>query len=102
VAEEANEIVGFLIAHREPRQILHIVTIDVVQAWRRQGVGSVLMDAAEQWACDHRLRLIALETAQDNLAAQRFYESRGYRKVEIVERYYTDGTAAWVMVKDLP
>jgi ribosomal protein S18 acetylase RimI-like enzyme len=101
VAEEAGEIVGFLIAQREPHKILHIVTIDVVEAWRRRGVGSVLMDVAEQWARDHELGLIGLETAQDNLVAQRFYAARGYRKVDKVEHYYADGTAAWVMAKEL-
>jgi ribosomal-protein-alanine N-acetyltransferase len=102
VAEEAGEITGFLIAHREPRKILHIVTIDVLEAWRRRGVGSLLMEAAEQWAGDHGLGMIGLETAQDNRAAQRFYEARGYRKVGEIEHYYADGTAAWVMAKELP
>ena len=102
VAEEAGQVAGFLIAQREPRKILHLVTIDVLKAWRRRGVGSLLMEAAEQWACDNRLRMIGLETAQDNLVAQRFYQTRGYRKVDEIERYYADGTAAWVMVKDLP
>jgi ribosomal-protein-alanine N-acetyltransferase len=101
VAEEVEEIAGFLIAHREPRKILHIVTIDVVKAWRRRGVGSLLMDAAEQWAADRGLRMIGLETAHDNLAAQKFYAARGYRKVDEIEHYYADGTTAWVMVKEL-
>jgi len=101
VAEEAGDIVGFVIAKREPRKVLHIVTIDVVEAWRRQGVGSVLMDAAEQWARDNGLTLVGLETAMDNLAAQRFYGARGYRKVDKVEHYYANGTAAWIMVKQL-
>jgi ribosomal-protein-alanine N-acetyltransferase len=101
VAEEAGKIAGFLIAHREPRQILHIVTIDVLKAWRRRGVGSLLMEAAEQWAGDQGLRMIGLETALDNRAAQRFYAARGYRKVGEIEHYYADGTAAWVMVKEL-
>jgi ribosomal-protein-alanine N-acetyltransferase len=101
VAEEAGAITGFLIAHRQPRKILHIVTIDVLKAWRRRGVGSLLMDAAEQWAADQGLRIVGLETAEDNLVAHQFYESRGYRKVDVVERYYADGSAAWVMVKEL-
>jgi len=101
VAEEAGEIAGFLIAHREPRKILHIVTIDVLKAWRRRKVGSLLMDAAEQWAGDHGLSMIGLETAQDNLVAQRFYIARGYLKVDEIEQYYNDGTTAWVMVKEL-
>ncbi|MGO8790814.1 MAG: GNAT family N-acetyltransferase [Terriglobia bacterium] len=102
VGEEGDEIAGFLIAQREPRRILHIVTIDVLKAWRRRKVGSVLMDAAEQWASDHGLRMIGLETAQGNLIAQKFYHARGYRKVDEIENYYADGSTAWVMVKELP
>jgi ribosomal protein S18 acetylase RimI-like enzyme len=45
--------------------------------------------------------MIGLETAQDNLVAQKFYLARGYRKVDEIENYYADGTAAWVMVKEL-
>ena len=101
VAEEAAEIAGFLIAHREPGRILHIITIDVLKAWRRRGVGSLLMEAAEQWAGGHGLRMIELETAQDNFVAQRFYQVRGYLKVDEIEHYYADGTTAWVMVKEL-
>ena len=101
VAEEAGEVTGFLIAQREPRRVLHIVTIDVVKAWRRRGVGSELMEAAEQWARDRGLRLIGLETAHDNLAAQSFYQARGYRKVDEIPQYYADGSSAWVMVKEL-
>lgn len=101
IAEEGDEVTGFLIAHREPRRILHIVTIDVLEAWRRRRVGSLLMDVAEQWARDQGLRMVGLETAQDNLAAQKFYSARGYRKVDEIEHYYADGTTAWVMAKEL-
>lgn len=102
VAEESGQITGFLIAHREPRRILHIITIDVLKPWRRGGVGSLLMEAAEEWGRDHDLRVIALETAEDNLAAQKFYHSRGYRKVDEIKRYYADGSTAWIMIKELP
>ena len=102
VAEEAGQIAGFLIAHPEPRKVLHIITIDVLKHWRRRGVGSLLMEAAEQWTRDHGLRKVGLETAQDNLGAQKFYETRGYRKVGEIMKYYADGTTAWVLVKELP
>ena len=100
--EATGTIAGFLIATREPRKILHIVTIDVLGSWRRSRVGSKLMDAAEDWAWSNRLRLVGLETAEDNLVAQHFYEKRGYAKVSKVEGYYPNGLAAWVMVKELP
>jgi ribosomal-protein-alanine N-acetyltransferase len=101
VAEESGEVVGFLVADRQPEKVEHIVTIDVVERWRRRGVGTLLMDAAENWAREEDLQFIYLETAETNIAAQRFYEARGYRRVERIESYYTDGTAAWVLLKRL-
>ncbi|MFB3923852.1 MAG: GNAT family N-acetyltransferase [Terriglobia bacterium] len=100
VAEEGNETVGFLIANRHPTKSLgHIITIDVVDAWRRKGVGKALMDAAEEWARRRHLICLSLETAEDNLIAQAFYEKRGYVKHDRLEGYYSDGTGAWTMVK---
>ncbi len=99
VAEEAGEIVAFLISSEEPQKVGHIITIDVVEGRRRAGVGTVLMDAAEKWAEEKSLRLIYLETADDNQAAQRFYAARGYNKVDEVPNYYPNGQTAWVMVK---
>jgi [ribosomal protein S18]-alanine N-acetyltransferase len=101
IAEDSDHIVGFLIAHTEPRKTLHIVTIDVLKPWRRHRVGTLLMNAAEDWARDSGLQMIGLETAQNNLEAQKFYASRCYRKVGEIPGYYADGTTAWVMVKEL-
>ena len=99
VAEVEQEITGFLVAGREPQGVEHIITIDVVAGRRRRGVGSALMNAAEEWAARQQLRLIYLETAEDNAPAQAFYAGRGYEKLRMIDRYYSNGAAAWVMVK---
>lgn len=101
VAQEGETVIGFLVGNRAPGQVWHIVTIDVREPWRRQGVGTALMDAAEDWAAAQDLRLIYLETAENNVDAQTFYAARGYEKVEKVDHYYANGTAAWIMVKRL-
>jgi len=101
IAEEGGEIVGFLIAGRAGTSVAHIVTIDVRAECRRRGVGRTMMNAAEKWARDRKLELVYLETAEGNLIAQRFYQARGYSKVERIEGYYANGQAAWVMAKDL-
>jgi ribosomal-protein-alanine N-acetyltransferase len=101
VAQEGQTILGFLVGNREPGRVWHIVTIDVLERWRRRGVGTALMDAAEDWAAAQGIKIIYLETAEDNLAAQAFYNQRGYGKYERLERYYEDDTAAWIMVKRL-
>lgn len=100
VAEDGGRrTIGFLVAGREPYRVGHIITIDVAAGSRRQGVGNALMDAAEEWSRRRDLRLIYLETAADNLPAQEFYRKRGYEKYRVIEHYYDNGMAAWVMVK---
>ncbi len=99
VAEEKGVVVGFLIAERQAHKAAHIVTIDVVESWRRRNVGSLLMDAAEDWAREHKLVLVCLEAAENNLPARGFYEARGYKKVDHVTNYYADGASALIMLK---
>jgi ribosomal protein S18 acetylase RimI-like enzyme len=101
VAEEDGKIVGFLVADRQRPRLIHIITIDVAAEWRRQGVGTLLMDAAETAARRQDSRLIYLETSAQNVSAQRFYLQRGYEKCQVISRYYGNGDAAWVMVKYL-
>lgn len=99
VAHSENEIVGFLILECEPQKVGHIITIDVVEARRSGGIGTALMNTTEAWAERQSLRLIYLETADDNRTAQIFYTARGYAKVEEIAHYYAHGQTAWVMVK---
>lgn len=100
VADVDDDIVGFLIANRHPTLMLgHVTTVDVVRAWRRRGVGSALMDAAEKWASECGYGALSLETSEHNTIAQKFYEKRGYVRYEKLDRYYADGAAAWIMVK---
>jgi [ribosomal protein S18]-alanine N-acetyltransferase len=99
VAEEQGEIAGFVVVDRQPKGVAHIVTVDVIESRRRTGVGGALMEVAESWARQERCRLMYLETAEDNLAAQSFYDRHHYTRVERIPDYYSTGLAAWVMVK---
>ena len=101
VAEAGEEIVGFVVAKRPLRQVAHIITIDVIKSWRRRGVGARLMDTVEDWVRQQGLRLVYLETAQDNVPAQRFYQERGYEQIETLKDYYARGLDAWLMAKQL-
>ena len=101
VAEARGEIVGFVVAERHLRQVAHIITIDVIKSWRRRGVGAKLMGAVEDWARQQGLRMVYLETAEDNVAAQRFYQERGYEQIETLKDYYARGLDAWLMAKKL-
>ena len=101
IAWDDGKIVGFLIAELDAETGGHIITIDVVKEWRRRGIATALMSAAEDWARGKGAPQVFLETAEDNLAAQRFYQALGYIKVDRIAGYYSNGMAAWVMVKRL-
>ncbi len=79
----------------------HIITIDVLAAARRSGVGSLLLRAAEERLLSAGSRLVELETAVDNVSALAFYKRHGYSVVRTWPRYYSNGVDALVLEKEL-
>lgn len=90
---------GFIVAHQGPTG--HIITIDVIAAARRSGVGSRLLQAAEERLRSGGSRAVGLETAVDNLVALAFYKRHGYSVIRTWPRYYSNGVDALVMKKEL-
>jgi ribosomal-protein-alanine N-acetyltransferase len=93
-------ILGFVVAEAR-RKTGHIVTIDVVPDARREGIGSALLDAAEDRLRQGGAGGVALETPVNNLAAIRFYKKKGYFVEKTVPGYYSNQLDALVMRKDL-
>lgn len=98
-AETGEKIAGFIVAHGGLTG--HIVTIDVIASARREGVGSLLLQAAEKRLCDAGSRAVGLETAVDNSAAIVFYKRHGYNVVNTWPRYYSNGVDALLLTKSL-
>jgi ribosomal-protein-alanine N-acetyltransferase len=96
---EAPRIAGFIVT--QTGRTGHIITIDVVAAARRSGVGSRLLLAAENRLRAEGSKAVRLETAVDNLPALAFYKRHGYSVIETVPRYYSTGVDALRMRKDL-
>jgi ribosomal-protein-alanine N-acetyltransferase len=101
VQEEADRVLGFLVAECGRRKIGHIITIDVRSEARRHRVGSALLDAAELRLLSAQCPLVRLETAVDNVAALLFYKRRGYNVLETFPRYYSNAMDALLLEKDL-
>ena len=93
------EIAGFIVGKKHPRGIGHIITIDIVAKFRRSGVGSLLMNAAELRLKKGGCHAMVLETAVDNEAAITFYKRLGYFIVKTIPGYYHDKTDAFMMAK---
>lgn len=83
VAEADDGVVGFLHAYERlafEKPVEAVVQAIAVRADRRgAGIGSALMQAAEDWARRRGLRSVALYTRN----ASEFYASRGYEPVSV-------------------
>jgi ribosomal protein S18 acetylase RimI-like enzyme len=93
-------ILGFLVAEAR-RETGHLITIDILPEAQRSGLGSKLLNAAEERLRAFSCRRIYLETAVDNLPAIAFYERHKYFVVKTVPRYYSNGVDALLLEKNL-
>lgn len=79
----------------------HIITIDVLETYRRAGVGSDLLRHSEEKMRDRGVSEVWLETATNNDAAIAFWKKHGYRNHGRLPNYYPDGIDAFAMSKIL-
>jgi len=98
IAEASGDVAGFLVTAHEGA-VGSIVTIDVLAAYRRQGVATLLLEESERRLATAGIRTIELETATDNTSAIAFWQKHGYRKRDIQKGYYPDGRDAYSMSK---
>lgn len=100
VAESESGMVGFCLTARQGERG-HIITIDVLEASRRSGVGATLLAEVESGLARNGVREVGLETATDNDSAIAFWKKHGYRTVGVWKGYYPGGRDAYAMVKTL-
>jgi ribosomal-protein-alanine N-acetyltransferase len=101
IAREREQILGFILAHRDRRGFGHIVTLDVNPAAHRSGIGSALMQAAEERLLRAGCQSIFLEVAVNNLPAVAFYKKHGYSVIKSLRRYYPGGLDGLLMRKQV-
>lgn len=112
VAEVDGKVVGYVMSRVEygapniAKGMLvkkgHIVSIAVLEGYRRRRIGTALMKAAlealrERYGCKE----VYLEVRVSNEPAIKLYEKLGFRKVRIIPMYYLDGEDAYLMAKGL-
>src|SRR5271169_2514241 len=78
VAADGKRIAGFILTEENP-PLAHVITLDVAESHRRQGVGRALLAESERNLALRGVRTILLETATENEAAIAFWQRHGYR-----------------------
>lgn len=106
VGEDDGRILGFIIADRfQPRRasrsVGKIITIDVASEAQHRGVGTLLMNSAEQELKQAGCDYVSLEVAVDNDPALKFYKKHGYSVLKVLPRYYMDSMDGLLMGKRL-
>ena len=100
VAQIPGILAGFILTERVG-ELAHVITLDVLEPYRRQSVGSSLLQAAEREASSHGAACMYLETATTNKAAIALWKKHGYRETATIENYYGRGKNAFEMLKSL-
>src|SRR2546423_10463244 len=100
VGVEGNQIAGFVLAEETP-PLAHIITLDVAEKLRRNGIGTALLQRLESNLSARGVRSVLLETAIDNEAAVAFWQRHGYRIEATLKRYYLGRLDAYAMRKRL-
>jgi ribosomal-protein-alanine N-acetyltransferase len=86
-----DETAGFVIGmiHIERSTLRgHVLTIDVGSAYRRKGIGTLLMDEIESIFRQKGVKTSFLEVREDNTSAINLYLKLGYKIVGKLDNYY--------------
>jgi len=103
VAEDDNgDIIGYVMTTIEWGNG-HIVSIAVDKNHRNKGIGTLLLNAVEEYLFTKcNVKYIVLEVRFNNTNARNFYYKRGYRDKRLLPKYYDDGSDAILMIKRNP
>lgn len=94
-AWDGQTMVGFVLTAMEKRREGSIVTIDLIDPYRRRGLGSQLIGMAERALAGRGARKIVLQVAVENESAIAFYEKHGYARGRLLKNYYGKKKDAW-------
>lgn len=89
VVREADRMLGYIALSISWNGYAEIDDIAVDASARRAGVAVAMMDRAVQWARDHSLAGLHLETQSNNVAACRFYARYGFELAGYDRYLYT-------------
>jgi len=101
VAVEGVKIVAFILTARERNNSGQIVTIDVLPAHRKRGIGRKLMELAENSLSEAGVKTIKLQSAVNNSVAISFYKKLDYTQKGLLKNYYGNSGDAFLFAKEI-
>ena len=89
VAERNEEVAGFMIYELHKTRI-HILSFAVRPDFRRQTVGTAMVEKLVSKLAYQRRNRIVLEVRETNLPAQLFFRQLGFRATGVLKSFYED------------
>jgi ribosomal-protein-alanine N-acetyltransferase len=100
MAKLGEEIVGYAIGEKSKDSGL-IVSVAVKKEWRRRGIGRKLIEKLLENFKKEGMKIVFLHVREENRDAINFYQALGFKIIELVENYYSNGENAYLMEKSL-
>jgi ribosomal-protein-alanine N-acetyltransferase len=112
VADTSDEVQGYIMCRIErswsktgrlrPVKLCHIVSVAVMEKYRRQGIAtSLIVEAMKNGRDSYGTTEGYLEVRASNKPAINLYKKLGFDQVKRNFGYYMDGEDAWVMATNL-
>jgi len=79
----------------------HIISIAVLDKYRRLKIARKLMEAAHDALRLRDVKEVYLEVRESNQAAINLYQKLGYHQLKISKHYYNDGESAIIMISKI-
>jgi ribosomal protein S18 acetylase RimI-like enzyme len=104
VAEIANAVVGYVVYAINPDNTRSLSSLTVDSAFRRQGIGRLLMDSVIKEACKQKARIIH-HARETDLVSHLFLREMGFKATCVKRDYYPivgdqDSEAAYIFVRE--
>ncbi len=97
-----DKVIGYLIILlRKNSSYARIYSLAVDPNMRGKGIAKELLKQAEIFSIKNRAIGIKLEVSENNLSAINLYKKNEYKSYNILSSYYSDGSSAIAMIKEL-
>jgi len=103
VAESDCIPIGFMLLEFESEdQNVEIDWFDIHPDYQKSGIGTILVQKAEERTKEHGFRTITIHTAASNQKMRRFGEKNGFEEIECLPKFWGEGTEdAYLLLKRL-
>ena len=100
VTDRSEEIVGYLVSKVEGN-FAHLISLAVLPTQRRSGAATRLLEELIVSLRQRKIHEIELEVRLDNKGAIKLYSQFGFSEQRIIPEYYSDGSTALLMRREI-